>query len=69
MNSFERWMLRRIVRKEVRQDYDHDKKIAALFGMIISAARREFSEDNEPTSQAYLMEWFERALAAKEGVK
>ena len=48
MTRFERWMLRRIIRKEVRQDFDHDKKITGLFREIIQAARREFHEEMIP---------------------
>lgn len=62
MNKFEQWMLRRIIRKEVRQDYDHDKKITALYKEIRVAVEQEFYEDNTMTRNAYLRDWFEDSL-------
>lgn len=59
MNKFERWFLKRIIREEVRQDYDHDKKHIALYQMIRDAHRAEFTEDNVLTADACLREWFE----------
>lgn len=70
MNAFERWFVRGVIRREVRQGYDHPQRIAGLFAMIVSAARDEFREDNEPTARFYLTEWFEdgfRAALAREG--
>ena len=62
MNWFERWFLRRIIRKQVRQGYTHDKRITALYREIHDAAKREFYEDNVYTRNAYLREWFEASL-------
>ena len=59
MNKFERWFLKRIIREEVRQDRDHDKKHIALYQMIRDAHREEFTEDNVLTADACLREWFE----------
>jgi hypothetical protein len=64
MTRLERWLIKRIIRKEVVQGYDHPARIAALFGLVIEAARDEFTEDNHATSRAYLSEWFEHALDA-----
>lgn len=60
MTKLEQWILRRILRKEVRQDYDHDKKISNLYSMIREACAEEFTEDNEVTRDDYLRQWFER---------
>lgn len=59
MNSFEKWFLKRIFKKQVRQGFDHDKRIAELYAMIREASRNEFTEDNEITADDYLREWFE----------
>ena len=59
MNKFENWFLKRIIREEVRQDHDHDKKHIALYQMIRDAHREEFTEDNLATADAFLLECFE----------
>ena len=60
MTRFERWYLHRILRREVVQGYDHDQRISALYAMIHDACRQEFSEENDPTLDDALREWFER---------
>ena len=62
MNKFEEWFLRRVIRKEVRQGYDHAQKITNLYTMIRIAAEQEFTEDNVVTMNSYLTEWFEKSL-------
>ena len=62
MNKFEEWFLRRVIRKEVRQGYDHAQKITNLYTMIRIAAEQEFTEDNMVTMNSYLTEWFEKSL-------
>jgi len=62
MNRFERWFLRRIIRREVRQGYTHDLRITALYREIHDAAKREFYEDNFSSRNEYLREWFENSL-------
>ena len=64
MTPLERLLMMRVIRKEVRQGYDHPARIAALFGLVIEAARDEFTEDNRATSREYLTEWFNHALDA-----
>lgn len=59
MNPFERWFIRRVFAKEVRQGYDHPEKITALYRMITDAVRTEFHEDNEPTIEEFCRERFE----------
>lgn len=60
MTKFEEWFLRRVFRREVRQGYDHDKRITTLYAMIRKAAENEFTEDNAPTLSDFLAECFER---------
>lgn len=62
MTKFEQWFLRRVIRKEVRQDYDHPQRITQLYTMIREASEQEFTEDNVPTLNHSLTEWFEASL-------
>jgi len=62
MNIFERWFLRRIIRRECRQGYDHQEKITNLYREIRVACEQEFYEDNLTTQNSYLTEWFEKSL-------
>lgn len=62
MNRFERWMFRRILKKEIRQGFAHDKKITELYREINDECRRTFYEDNVYTRNEYLREWFEDSL-------
>lgn len=62
MTKFERWFLRNLLRKQVRQGYTHDKRITELYREIHDAAKREFYEDNVYTRNEYLREWFENSL-------
>ena len=62
MNKFEEWFMNRIIRREVCQDYDHNKKITNLYTMIREACENEFTEDNTVTMNSNLTEWFEKSL-------
>lgn len=62
MTGFERWFLRRTVRKQVRQGFDHAENITNLYREIRRAVEQEFYEDNLTTQNSYLREWFERSL-------
>jgi hypothetical protein len=62
MTVFERWFLRRIIKKQVRQDYDHNEKITDLYREIRIACENEFYEDNLVTMNTNLTEWFEASL-------
>lgn len=62
MNTVERWFLRRIFRKQVSQGYDHDLRTTELYTMIREAVQNEFYEDNKPTRDCYLTEWFKDSL-------
>lgn len=62
MTKFEQWFLRRVIRKEVRQGYDHALRITLLYTMIREAAEQEFSEDNVPTLNDFLTERFTYSL-------
>jgi hypothetical protein len=62
MNRFERWFMKRIIRREVRQGFDHQERITAMYRMIRVACENEFYEDNVTSQNAYLTEWFEKSL-------
>jgi hypothetical protein len=61
MNKFEQWMLKRIIRQEVRQG-GHPERIVKLYAMIREACEQEFYEDNIPTLNYSLCGWFEDSL-------
>lgn len=58
MNSFERWFIKRVIAKEVRQGY-HDNRVEGLYGLIREAVTAEFTEDNAPTIDARGSDLFE----------
>lgn len=59
MNRVESWFLRRLLAREVRQGFDHDRRITMLYVMITEAVRHEFLEDNEPTIVSFCHERFD----------
>jgi hypothetical protein len=58
MNKFERWILKKIIAKQVRQG-EHYTNIQELYRLIRNAAVKEFLEDNTPTINSFLQEAFE----------
>ena len=62
MNKIENWILRYIFERRVTQGYEHDLRIVELYTMIRESVEKEFSEDNKPTRDSYLTEWFTRSL-------
>jgi hypothetical protein len=62
MNKFEEWIVKRIIRREVRQGWDHQRNITNLYKMIRVACESEFYEDNTVTMNSNLTEWFEKSL-------
>lgn len=54
--------MNRIIRREVRQGYDHAERITDLYRMIRVACENEFYEDNISTQNAYLREWHQASL-------
>lgn len=59
LNWFEQWMLERILRKIVRQTYDHKSNITNLYRLIYRRAGVVFYEDNKPTLDGFLDECYE----------
>ena len=61
MTKFEQWFMTRTINKQVQQG-GHAQRITNLYRMIRVAAEQEFYEDNLPTQNSYLTEWFENSL-------
>ena len=68
MNRFERWFLLRVMKKQLRQGYDHFDNLQELYRMIRWTWINEFNEDNRFTHDACLREGFEltQVTTAKE---
>lgn len=62
MNWFERWMLRRILKKLIVQGYRWDGNVTDVLREINSAYERTFYEDNYYTRVANLQECFDNAI-------
>lgn len=62
MNQCEKFVMRRILKKEVRQGFDHNKRIEELYAMIREAAEAEFKEDNAATLNEFLFKCFVETL-------
>ena len=60
MTKFEKWFIKRVIRKEVKQSDIHALNIRNLYSMIREACENEFTEDNDPTLNSFLKEQFER---------
>ena len=65
LSSFDHWLLKRIFAKQVRQCCRHNERITNLYQLIRDACVNEFTEDNAPTMDAFLLERF-RATQHKE---
>lgn len=63
MTRFDHWLLRKIVRRNVRQGTSHLSNITEIYGIVREACADEFVEDNEATRNAMLLERFEAARA------
>jgi hypothetical protein len=61
MNKFEHWWMKRIIRREVIQDYLHKERISYLYEIIYDACRDEFNEDNEVMLKSFLQDCFDDA--------
>lgn len=59
LNRFERWMLKGILQKIVRQECRHQQNITELYTAIYQEARHTFYEDNRPTLDSFLDECYQ----------
>jgi len=69
MNWFEKWFLKSVFKKQVRQGYFHHSNIIELYTMINDAARDEFHEDNDATLKHFLQECFKTSLTKTKEAK
>lgn len=60
MYWIEKWMLRRIARKAVAQGHQH--RIVAFYKTLTDMAKQEYTEDNVPSLNAFLVECHQKAL-------
>lgn len=56
LTKFERYILKRICRRLVRQGWYHKRRITEYYKIMREAAQAEFTEDNRPTLNSFLRE-------------
>lgn len=64
MNWFEKWLLRRIMRKHIRNSYSKYFNVEELYLEINEAVIEQFSDDSIPTHESFMKECFEVSLKA-----
>ena len=62
MNKIQKWILKKICKKIVKQGPDHKDNIIEYYRIMNDASKREFFEDNDPTLQGFLRECHETAF-------
>ena len=60
-HKFRQRLLRYLCKHLVKQGFDHKNFITEYFTIVVTAARKEFTEDNKPTLVAFLDECYEDA--------
>ena len=58
MTKLERWIFKKIIRKEIKQGPTHRQNLIKLYSLISDAAKEEFNEDNWETLSDFLIECF-----------
>lgn len=66
MTRFERWFLRRLLAKQVRQGTCHVHRITELYQEIHDACKKEYYEDNAYTLSTFLHDLFMRTQSVRE---
>lgn len=61
MNRIERWWLKRLIKREVKQDLHHALRIRQLYQLIREVCEQEFYEDNYTTLDSFLQEQFTKS--------
>jgi len=64
MTRIKKWILSRIIRREIIQGFNHQRNIAKLYALIRESVEQEFTEDNGPTTDAFLRGLFESSQLA-----
>lgn len=62
MSRREKWILRRICQRLVRQGFDHQQNMTDFYHTMFVAAELEFSEDNLVTLVDFLRTCFNNAI-------
>ncbi len=62
MKPLYKLVLQHICKHLVKQGYTTNKDITEYYRIIRMAAQEEFTEDNKPTLDAYLLECFQDSL-------
>lgn len=65
MNSFQIWMLRKIVRFCCLQGM-HFTRMKEIFSIVIDETQKYFTEDNLPTTMCFLTRSLEKACISEE---
>lgn len=65
MTWFERWMLKRIFKRIVIQSHEHKNNIIETFQLMRDACNKQFTEDNTPTMDSFLLECIEPTLQSE----
>jgi hypothetical protein len=60
----EDYFINKTIRTAMTQGNQH-RKVTDLYKLIVSAARTEYTEDNKPTLDAFLVDCHARALKVK----
>jgi len=60
-HKFRQKLLRYLCKGLVEQGWCHKQFITEYFALMVTAARKEFTEDNKPTLVAFLDECYEDA--------
>ena len=63
MNLFEKFFLKRLTRKLVEQGPQHKGNIVEYYEVLVSAARKEFCEDDGLTFASFLIDCHDEALS------
>ena len=61
MNKLERWLLTRLIRKQIAQGPLHPQNIEGIYRVVREACSAEFNEDSNASLNGYLQERFEAA--------
>lgn len=59
MNRIERWWLRRLLARELRDDFGYRERVARLYRLIREAAEQQFPLETPPALSSFLACQFE----------
>lgn len=62
MKKLKEWLLKRLIREQVKQGPNHERNIREMYRTIRLACQDEFYEDNQLSLDLYLRDRFEDAI-------